>query len=96
MNRRVFARTATDISIHEFVSSEQAVAPVFLNERSSPVALNSGGPVHVVPYLTPHKVSVLTLIEYYCQSQCPQALGQSLLLFLLKRIQVRPNTCSID
>ncbi|KAG0380364.1 anaphase promoting complex subunit 5 [Mortierella sp. AD032] len=44
-------------------------------------------PVHAVPYLTPHKVSVLILVEFFCQNQCPPDAAQQLLLFLLDCIQ---------
>ncbi|KFH68460.1 hypothetical protein MVEG_05275 [Podila verticillata NRRL 6337] len=43
--------------------------------------------VHVMPYLTPHKVSILILIEYFCQHQAPQNDVQKLSQLLLKCIQ---------
>lgn len=41
-----------------------------------------------VPYLTPHKIAILILIEFYCQGQCPAASSTDLLLFLLECIEV--------
>ncbi|KAG0334818.1 anaphase promoting complex subunit 5 [Podila horticola] len=43
--------------------------------------------VHVMAYLTPHKISILILIEYYCQHQSAQNDVQKLSQFLLKCIQ---------
>ncbi|KAF8936277.1 anaphase promoting complex subunit 5 [Dissophora ornata] len=96
-SRRAFARTATDISLlpprtQGFSPSEQAAAAGFAHELFTNGAETPGRgfaptSVHVVPYLTPHKVSVLILIEYYCQNQCPLPAAQDLLLFLLKCIQ---------
>ncbi|KAG0092318.1 anaphase promoting complex subunit 5 [Podila epicladia] len=43
--------------------------------------------VHVMAYLTPHKISILILIEYFCQHQSPQNDVQKLSQFLLKCIQ---------
>jgi hypothetical protein len=94
-SRRLFARTATDISLRPphklgFSSFEQDVDPVFSNEQpGSSTDMGFSGPVHVVSYLTPHKVSVLALVELYCQAQYPMELSQSLSFFLLKCIQVR-------
>lgn len=96
-SRRPFARTATDISLRPpqlqgSSSTEQAVATEFVNEHLRGTIADQydfkSDPVHVVSYLTPHKVSVLILIEYYCQCRCPLPLVQKLLLFLLKCIQV--------
>lgn len=47
--------------------------------------------VHVMAYLTPHKISILILIEYYCQHQSAQNDVQKLSQFLLKCIQVTLN-----
>jgi hypothetical protein len=47
--------------------------------------------VHVMAYLTPHKISILILIEYFCQHQSPQNDVQKLSQFLLKCIQVTLN-----
>ncbi|KAG0008935.1 Anaphase-promoting complex subunit 5 [Entomortierella chlamydospora] len=94
--RRPFARTATDISLRPpqaqgFNSSEQGIAAAFANDHLNGTATGqygfNSGPVHVVSYLTPHKVSVLILIEYYCQCRSPLPSVQNLLLFLLKCIQ---------
>ncbi|KAI1316090.1 Anaphase-promoting complex subunit 5 [Mortierella claussenii] len=94
-SRRPFARTATDISLTPpqtlgFGSEEQAATDSLTNELLNGTISNThglrSGPVHVVPYLTPHKVSVLILIEHYCQNG-PLDAAQSLLLFLLKCIQ---------
>jgi len=41
-----------------------------------------------VPYLTPHKIAILILIEFYCQGQCPAVSSTDLLLFLLECIEV--------
>ncbi|KAG0353547.1 anaphase promoting complex subunit 5 [Podila minutissima] len=43
--------------------------------------------VHVMAYLTPHKISILILIEYFCQHQSPPNDVQKLSQFLLKCIQ---------
>ncbi|KAG0303422.1 anaphase promoting complex subunit 5 [Dissophora globulifera] len=92
-SRRAFARTATDISLlpRGFTPTEQALASSaseLVSARSSIPGLGvASGSIHVVPYLTPHKVSILILIEYYCQSQCPPESTHRLLLFLLKCIQ---------
>ncbi|KAF9938179.1 anaphase promoting complex subunit 5 [Mortierella alpina] len=98
MSRRAYARTATDISLlppqtQSFSPAEQNVA-ASADATSSQDAQarldalgHSAGPIHVVPYLTPHKVAILILLEYLCQSQCPQESAQSLMLFLLKCIQ---------
>ncbi|KAG0042187.1 anaphase promoting complex subunit 5 [Gryganskiella cystojenkinii] len=40
-----------------------------------------------VPYLTPYKLSVLVLIEYYCRGQCPASKRTDLLIFLLECIE---------
>ncbi|KAG0326761.1 Anaphase-promoting complex subunit 5 [Dissophora globulifera] len=92
-SRRAFARTATDISLlpRGFTPTEQALAnsaSELVSARSSIPGLGvASGSIHVVPYLTPNKVSILILIEYYCQSQCPPESTHRLLLFLLKCIQ---------
>ncbi|ORZ28707.1 anaphase-promoting complex subunit 5-domain-containing protein [Lobosporangium transversale] len=93
-NRRPFARTATDISLRpprtQGVGLSEQATPSLEDEALSGKEITEGraflGPVHVVPYLTPHKVSILILIEYYCQ-KCSLASVQELLLFLLKCIQ---------
>ncbi|CAO3573564.1 unnamed protein product [Mortierella alpina] len=97
-SRRAYARTATDISLlppqtQSFSPPVQNVA-ASADDRSSQDAQtrldalgHAAGPIHVVPYLTPHKVAILILLEYLCQGQCPPDSAQNLMLFLLKCIQ---------
>src|SRR5690554_5716531 len=95
-SRRAFARTATDISLlpplaQSFGSTEQTIASDYTHSSEAQLdnARTPSGLVHVVPYLTPHKVSVLILIEYFCQRQCPRESAQNLQRLLIQCIQVR-------
>jgi len=100
-SRRTYARTATDISLRppqtQSFASPDGIAEDFDEDNfgASPGGPGSAGrgrlvsePIHAVPYLTPHKVSVLILVEYFCRGQCPPDAAQQLLLFLLNCVQV--------
>ncbi|KAF9090392.1 anaphase promoting complex subunit 5 [Mortierella sp. GBA35] len=95
MSQRAFARTATDISLRPpqtqiFAGLDEVVQDDHQGSETGPGVGGRGlvsDPVHAVPYLTPHKVSVLILVEFFCQSQCPPDAAQQLLLFLLDCIQ---------
>lgn len=99
-SKRAFARTATDISLRPpqtqtFAGSDGIAEDYDDDVNDLGVGLSNTGrgrlepdPVHAVPYLTPHKVSVLILVELFCRNQCPPNTAQQLLLFLLDCIQV--------
>lgn len=100
-SKRAFARTATDISLRPPLTQTFADPDEIAEDNDDNFNdLGAGGiggasrgrlmpdPVHAVPYLTPHKVSVLILIEFFCRNQCPPDAAQQLLLFLLDCIQV--------
>ncbi|KAK3843048.1 MAG: hypothetical protein J3R72DRAFT_441487 [Linnemannia gamsii] len=95
-SRRTYARTATDISLRppqtqSFVDGSVEEFDLIHYEATGPGMASRGrlvpDPVHAVPYLTPHKVSVLILVEFFCQNRCPPDAAQQLLLFLLDCIQ---------
>ncbi|KAF9193591.1 Anaphase-promoting complex subunit 5 [Haplosporangium sp. Z 767] len=93
-SRRAFTRTATDISLlppqaQSFGSTEQTIASDYTHSSGAQLdcARAPSGLVHVVPYLTPHKVSVLILIEYFCRRQCPPESAQNLQRLLIQCIQ---------
>ncbi|KAG0066960.1 anaphase promoting complex subunit 5 [Linnemannia elongata] len=99
-SKRAFARTATDISLRppqtQTFADPDEIAENYDNNFNDPrtVGMEGAGrgrlvpdPVHAVPYLTPHKVSVLILVEFFCRNQCPPEAAQQLLLFLLDCIQ---------
>ncbi|KAF8948044.1 anaphase promoting complex subunit 5 [Haplosporangium gracile] len=99
-SKRAFARTATDISLRppqtQTFAAPDGIAEDYDDDFHDPRAGGPGGasrvrlvldPVHAVPYLTPHKISVLILVEFFCRNQCPPDAAQQLLLFLLDCIQ---------
>ncbi|KAF9157126.1 anaphase promoting complex subunit 5 [Linnemannia schmuckeri] len=99
-SKRAFARTATDISLRppqtQTFAELDGIAEDYDDDFHDPRVGGPGGasrgrlapdPVHAVPYLTPHKVSVLILVEFFCRNQCPPDTAQQLLLFLLDCIQ---------
>ncbi|KAF9129463.1 anaphase promoting complex subunit 5 [Mortierella sp. 14UC] len=97
-SRRAFARTATDISLRppqtQTFAGPDGITEDFDHAHAGGTGLGMASrgrlvpdPVHAVPYLTPHKVSVLILVEFFCRDQCPPEAAQQLLLFLLDCIQ---------
>ncbi|KAF9932594.1 anaphase promoting complex subunit 5, partial [Linnemannia zychae] len=96
--RRSFVRTATDISIRppqtQTFTGQDGIAEEYDNIHNIHAGPDSVGrgrpmsePIQVVLYLSPHKVSILILIEFFCRSRCPPDISQQLLLFLLDSIQ---------
>ncbi|KAF9583856.1 Anaphase-promoting complex subunit 5 [Lunasporangiospora selenospora] len=57
-----------------------------IHSRDEFLALSSPT-IDVMSYLTPHKISVLILVEYYCYVPASSPIAQNLLLFLLECIQ---------
>lgn len=106
-NRRVFGRTTTDLSLLRAGAGAGITSSPITGPTQPPTTLPPSNEtaehdnarkqakgmvqVHVMPYLTPHKVSILILIEYFCQHQAPQNDVQKLSQFLLNCIQVSLN-----
>jgi hypothetical protein len=68
---------------------------VMTDTPAAQTRLSNAAATAFVPCLTPNKIAILVLIEYFCRGQCPTAHSANLIIFLLESIEARKEPRAI-